>query len=105
MRSLAPKMDLLAEVDFFAVIATAPGKQVDFVSRFFAPRVGVRRRSGDRIGSLDAGSLLGKAPEAAHAARPAGLFAEGGSYGVRIAGNRVIIRGNSVKYLEGFVEI
>jgi hypothetical protein len=32
VRSLAPRMAVLAEVDTFAVIVTAPGKEVDFVS-------------------------------------------------------------------------
>jgi PhzF family phenazine biosynthesis protein len=41
VRKLEPKMQLLAEVDKFAVIVTAPGKDVDFVSRFFAPAKGV----------------------------------------------------------------
>ena len=34
-------MDVLAEVEAFAVIVTAPAKEVDFVSRFFAPRGGI----------------------------------------------------------------
>ena len=42
VRSLAPNMDVLAKVDRFAVIVTAPGTGgVDFVSRFFAPAGGV----------------------------------------------------------------
>jgi len=31
------------QVDRFGVIVTAPGKQVDFVSRFFAPAKGIRK--------------------------------------------------------------
>ena len=41
VRSLRPNMDRLARIDAFAVIATAPAKEVDFVSRFFAPRGGI----------------------------------------------------------------
>ncbi len=41
VRKLEPNMQLLSEVDKFAVIVTAPGKDVDFVSRFFAPAKGV----------------------------------------------------------------
>ena len=41
VRSLRPNMDLLARIDAFAVIATAPSKEVDFVSRFFASGSGV----------------------------------------------------------------
>jgi PhzF family phenazine biosynthesis protein len=41
VRALQPNMELLASVDRFAVIATAPGIDYDFVSRFFAPAKGV----------------------------------------------------------------
>jgi len=41
IRALVPDMAALLEVDSLGVIVTAPGEQVDFVSRFFAPRVGV----------------------------------------------------------------
>lgn len=42
VRGLVPDMRLLKRVDDrFAVIATAPGRDCDFVSRFFAPRQGV----------------------------------------------------------------
>jgi PhzF family phenazine biosynthesis protein len=41
VRSLTPDMTVLSGLDRFAVIATAPGKQADFVSRFFAPARGV----------------------------------------------------------------
>lgn len=39
--ALRPDFKRLAELDVFAVIATAPGEDVDFVSRFFAPRAGI----------------------------------------------------------------
>ena len=41
IRALAPDMRELAKMDRFATIVTAPGKSVDFVSRFFAPAAGV----------------------------------------------------------------
>ena len=41
VRSLEPDMRALLDIDLFAVIVTAPGRQVDFVSRFFAPAKGV----------------------------------------------------------------
>jgi PhzF family phenazine biosynthesis protein len=39
--SLKPDFKKIAELDTFALIATAAGEEVDFVSRFFAPRAGV----------------------------------------------------------------
>jgi PhzF family phenazine biosynthesis protein len=43
VRFLKPNMELLTQVEHFAVIVTAPGRQMDFVSRFFAP-LGVCRK-------------------------------------------------------------
>ena len=39
--SLAPNLAKFAELDRRGVIVTAPGDSVDFVSRFFAPKLGV----------------------------------------------------------------
>ena len=39
--ALCPDMTLLSEAPARGVIVTAPGREVDFVSRFFAPRSGI----------------------------------------------------------------
>jgi predicted PhzF superfamily epimerase YddE/YHI9 len=41
VRGLKPYMTLLKELDRIGVVVTAPGEEVDFVSRFFAPAVGI----------------------------------------------------------------
>jgi len=41
VRALTPDFEVLRRLDRRGVIVTAPGKEVDFVSRFFAPGVGV----------------------------------------------------------------
>ncbi len=41
VRELRPDFRILADLDRFAVIVTAPGRDSDFVSRFFAPAQGV----------------------------------------------------------------
>ena len=41
IRAITPDHTLLRQLDRRGVIVTAPGRDVDFVSRFFAPRVGV----------------------------------------------------------------
>lgn len=104
VRSLAPKMAVLAELDTFAVIVTAPGKDVDFVSRFFAPRAGVDE---DPVTGSAHSTLVPywakrlNRPDL-HALQ---VSARGGELWCEDRGNRVIIKGSSVKYLEGFVEI
>ena len=41
VRSLRPDHSLLRHLDLRAVAVTAPGKDVDFVSRYFAPKMGI----------------------------------------------------------------
>ena len=41
MEKLRPDFAAIAKLDAFAVIASAPGDQCDFVSRFFAPGAGI----------------------------------------------------------------
>jgi len=104
VRSLAPKMAVLAEVDTFAVIVTAPGKQVDFVSRFFAPRAGVDEDpvTGSAHSTLVPYWSKRLNRPALHALQ---VSPRGGELWCEDRGNRVIIKGTAVKYLEGFVEI
>jgi predicted PhzF superfamily epimerase YddE/YHI9 len=39
--SLVPDFEILKRLDLRGVIVTAPGRKVDFVSRFFAPKLGI----------------------------------------------------------------
>lgn len=41
IRAIAPEMDLLKEVDSLGVIVTSKGEGSDFVSRYFAPKIGI----------------------------------------------------------------
>ena len=41
IRALKPEMDVLKRLDLMGVIVTAPGSDTDFVSRVFAPKVGI----------------------------------------------------------------
>lgn len=41
VRSISPDFAKLQELDLQGVIVTAPGTDVDFVSRFFAPKIGI----------------------------------------------------------------
>jgi predicted PhzF superfamily epimerase YddE/YHI9 len=41
VKKLRPDMALAATLDRFAIIVTAPGRDCDFVSRFFAPAAGI----------------------------------------------------------------
>lgn len=41
IRAITPNQALLSQLDLRGVIVTAPGSDVDFVSRFFAPKFGI----------------------------------------------------------------
>ena len=100
VRSLTPDMDRLAKVDHFAVIATAPGKDVDFISRFFAPKQGIPEDpvTGSAHCTLIPywSKRLGKKKLHAYQASP-----RGGIVRIRIAGDRVFLGGTAVTVVRG----
>lgn len=104
VRSLRPDLARIAALDAFAVIATAPGDAVDFVSRFFAPRAGVPEDpvTGSAHCTLVPywARRLGKAKLVARQ-----LSARGGDLVCEHRGDRTIIAGNVVEYLRGEIEV
>jgi predicted PhzF superfamily epimerase YddE/YHI9 len=96
VRALKPDMARLATYDTFAVIATAPGRSVDFVSRFFAPAQGVPEDpvTGSAHCTLIPwwSQRLGKVSLTALQVSPRGgeLFCEDRGERVRIAGGAVL---------------
>jgi PhzF family phenazine biosynthesis protein len=104
VRSLSPDFARLSRVDHEAVIATAPGTDVDFVSRFFAPRCGIDEDpvTGSAHCTLAPywATRLGKPRLTARQ-----LSRRGGELTCEVDGDRVLIGGRAVLYLEGFVEL
>ncbi len=102
--ALDPDFGLLAKVDCLGIIVSAPGKNSDFVSRFFAPRVGINEDpvTGSAHTILIpfwADRLKKKELHAFQVSRRRGeLFCEH-------LGERVVIGGKSVTYLKGEVEL
>ena len=103
IRSIAPDMTRLAAIDCFAAIVTAPGRDCDFVSRFFAPAKGVPE---DPVTGRAHCTLipywsqrLGKSK--LHARQ---ISARGGELWCEYRGERVSIAGRAVLYLEGRIE-
>ncbi len=102
--TLAPDFNDLGKVSARAVIVTAPGRQVDFVSRFFAPQVGVPEDpvTGSAHTTLTPywSARLGKPVLTAMQ-----LSKRQGRLRCRLAGDRVEIAGRAVPYLAGTVTI
>jgi PhzF family phenazine biosynthesis protein len=102
VRGLRPNFRELAGVDRFAVIATAPGKEFDFVSRFFAPAQGIDEDpvTGSAHCTLTPywSARLGKGKLRAKQISP-----RGGVLHCEDRGERVSIAGKAVLYLEGSI--
>ncbi|HYG85742.1 MAG TPA: PhzF family phenazine biosynthesis protein [Azospirillum sp.] len=103
--ALRPDMVRLAALDSLAVCVTAPGVgSVDFVSRFFAPALGVPEDpvTGSAHCTLIPywAGRLGKTTLSARQVSP-----RGGNLSCELAGNRVKIGGTAVLYLEGVIHV
>jgi PhzF family phenazine biosynthesis protein len=102
IRELSPYMKLIKELDRLAVIVTAPGKDVDFVSRFFAPAVGIPE---DPVTGSAHCTLIPYWSEKLHKKnmRARQISSRGGEIFCEDQGKRVIIAGQAVLYLEGYI--
>jgi PhzF family phenazine biosynthesis protein len=104
VRALRPDIGRLAALDAYAVCVTAPGRDCDFVSRFFAPRLGVPE---DPVTGSAHCTLI---PYWSRRLRKRTLHARqvstrGGELFCEDLGERVIIAGRAVPYLEGTIEV
>lgn len=104
VRNLDPDIRELKKADVRGIIVTAPGRNVDFVSRFFAPAAGVDE---DPVtGSahtmltpywskrLDKEQLVGRQ-----------VSERGGTVYCRNTGDRVVISGKACTFLEGQISV
>lgn len=104
VRNLSPYMRLLKELDRLGVIVTARGKNEDFISRFFAPAVGIPEDpvTGSAHCTLIPywSKKLGK--KKLHARQ---VSLRGGEIFCEYKNDRVIISGKAALYLEGTIKI
>jgi predicted PhzF superfamily epimerase YddE/YHI9 len=104
VRSLKPDFDEILKLGDTCVIATAPGEEVDFISRFFAPAFGILEDpvtgSAHCVLTPYWSARLGKKELTARQ-----ISARGGELFCTDMGKRVIIAGQAVMYLEGKISI
>jgi len=104
VRALRPDMSLLATLDSQGVIVTAPGRESDCASRYFAPGVGIPEDpvTGAAHCTLAPywAEILSK--REIHALQ---VSARGGELFCEDAGDRVKVSGHAVRYSEGFIYI
>ena len=102
--NITPDFSLLQKLDLRGVVITAPGNDVDFVSRCFFPKL--RVNEDPVTGSahcelspywselLNKTTLLGKQ-----------LSSRTGEVGCEVVGDRVILSGSAVDYMEGVITL
>ena len=104
VRAAQPDLAAIAALEWRAVIITAAGTRSDFVSRFFAPKVGVPEDpvtgSAHTVLIPYWSGRLGK--QALHALQ---LSRRGGELWCRDEGERVRIAGHAVLFLQGEIEL
>ncbi len=102
--ALQPDFARLARLDSRGVIATAPGDAVDFVLRFFAPRVGIDEDpvTGSAFTILTPywAQRLGKSIFSARQ-----ISARGGNAECALTDGRVQIAGAAIKFMQGTFEL
>jgi len=104
IENLKPDMDRLAGIAARGVIVTAPGRDVDFVSRFFAPQSGIAEDpvTGSAHTTLAPywAARLGRTELGAQQ-----LSKRRGRLRCRLAGDRVEISGQARAYMAGEIDL
>jgi predicted PhzF superfamily epimerase YddE/YHI9 len=104
VENLAPDYKLLATLKTRGIIATAPGVEVDFVSRCFYPSFGINEDpvTGSAHTTLTPywAGRLGKTELTARQ-----ISRRGGFLKCRLSGDRTFIMGKAVTYLIGQIEV
>ncbi|BDZ74996.1 putative isomerase [Methylophaga marina] len=99
VRAITPNQALLAQLDLRGVIVTATGTDVDFVSRFFAPKIGIPEdpvtgAAHCKLAPYWAGKLGKNFLSAKQVSK------RGGSLKCEVKADRVVLYGNAVTFME-----
>tara|TARA_R110000772_G_scaffold196899_13_gene307669 strand:+ start:550 stop:1332 length:783 start_codon:yes stop_codon:yes gene_type:complete len=104
VRNMSPNHELIKQTDARGVIITAPAKDYDFVARFFAAASGINEDpvTGSAYTKLTPywAERLGKT-----SFRARQVSQRGGDLQLELKGDRVLISGQAVKFLEGTIEL
>lgn len=100
IRALRPNFQLLSEVGLRGVIVTAPGKDADFVSRFFAPKFGINEDPVTGSAHCQLAPYwerqLGRSR-----LRALQLSPRSGEVICKVSGDRVLLSGSAVTFMRG----
>jgi PhzF family phenazine biosynthesis protein len=104
IENMKPDLIKIASVPCRGVIVTAPGKEVDFVSRFFAPQSGINEDPVTGSAHTSLAVFWSKKYAKTHLTAKQ-VSARGGYLTCELFGNRVKITGQAVTYLIGNIDI
>ena len=104
IRAISPDFEKLTEIDLRGVIVTAKGRSVDFVSRFFAPKLGIKE---DPVtGSAHCELTPYWSPRLGKKSLKARQLSErGGDLHCELSKDRVLISGTAVSYMEAEITV
>lgn len=104
IRTMQPNQVLLANFDLRGVIVSAPGSEVDFVSRFFAPKFGIAEDpvTGSAHCALTPywAQRLGKSK--LHARQ---ISKRGGNIECELSGTRVMLSGSAITFMTAEISL
>jgi PhzF family phenazine biosynthesis protein len=104
IKLISPDMDKLKKLDYSIIIVTAPGQKVDFVSRCFAPKLGIMEDPVTGSAHCELipywSKILNKNQLLAHQ-----ISDRGGKLYCNHNEDRVTIGGEAVTFLRGEIEI
>ena len=104
VRALQPNFEALKTLDRLGVIVTAPGRTADFVSRFFAPGAGVPEDPVTGSAHCTLTPYWARRLDKTKM-RALQVSARGGELFCELRGNRVLIAGRCVRYMEGTIYV
>lgn len=102
--NITPDFNILKKLGLRGLIITAPGIECDFVSRFFVPKLGIDE---DPVTGSAHTQLMPYWSEKLNKLKLKArqISSRGGILLCEQKGNRVLISGSAIKYLEGTIEI
>jgi PhzF family phenazine biosynthesis protein len=104
IRNMQPDFNKLKELPYHAIIVTAKGNKVDFVSRMFAPAIGINEDPVTGSAHTVLTPYWSQKLKKVHlSARQ--ISSRGGELHCTLSGDRVEIGGQAITYLVGEIEV
>ena len=104
VRRITPDMALLCQVRLRGVVITAPGREFDFVSRFFAPKLGVPEDPVTGSAHCSLAPYWGKRLNRT-CMRAMQCSRRGGEVGCELVADRVLLSGNAKTFMEAIITV